>query len=102
MNLLTLVIKGGFFMVPIALGSLVALGVFIERCMVVRRARKGTDRASWEILTLIRDGQRDMAQTRCRIGRVPVAKVLLAGLEAGGNREVVRESMAMAGQVEID
>ncbi|MBN1424290.1 MotA/TolQ/ExbB proton channel family protein [Candidatus Fermentibacteria bacterium] len=102
MNLLTLVIKGGYFMVPIALGSLVALAVFIERYIVLRRARKGTDRISWEILALVKERQEEVAQARCRRSTAPVAKVLLAGLEAGGNRDVARDGMAMAGQLEID
>ena len=102
MNLLTLLVKGGLCMIPIAAGSLVALAVFIERYIEVRRARKGTDRVAWEVLALIKDGQREMAKTRCRMARMPVAKVILAGLEAHGERDVIREGMAMTGQVEID
>lgn len=102
MNLLTLVVKGGVFMVPIALGSLVALAVFIERFIVIRRARRGTERISWEVLALLKEQQREMALARCRRSSAPVARVLLAGLEAAGDRDAARDGMAMAGQLEID
>ncbi len=102
MNLLTLVVKGGVFMVPIAIGSLVGLAVFIERYLEIRRARRGTDRLVWEVLTLLREDQQDLARARCKITRTPAARLLLAGMEAGSSREAIRESMAMAGQIEID
>jgi biopolymer transport protein ExbB len=89
-------------MVPILLGSLVAIAVMVERYIVIRRARKGTERVAAQVFALLNEGDRTGAMNRCKSKGTPVGQVLLAGLEAGEEPERSKEIMALAGQVELD
>jgi biopolymer transport protein ExbB len=97
-----LVSKGGYFMVPILLGSIVAIAVMVERYIVIRRARKGTERVALQVLALLKEGHKEAAISRCKTRGTPVGQVLLAGLEAGAEHGGAKEIMALAGQVELD
>jgi biopolymer transport protein ExbB len=75
--------KGGFFMYPLALCSVVAVGLIFERLIALRRSRvipptfipglKG-------VLTDIR-GDRDAALTYCKEHDSPLSRVLVAGIK---------------------
>lgn len=102
MSILSVLGKGGYFMIAIVLGSLVAIGVLIERYLVIRRARSRTETVSAGIIDSVRKGRMEEAKDRCRLSRTPVARVLLSGLDVHPALDAMRESVAMAGQVELD
>jgi len=102
MDLLALLSKGGYFMVAIAVGSIVALAVIVERYIVIRRARRGIEKVAFQVLALIGEGDLAGAIARCKLRGTAVGKVLLAGLETGGEPGRAKEIMSMVGQVELD
>ncbi len=102
MDLLALLSKGGYFMIAIAAGSIVALAVIVERYIVIRRARRGIEKVAFQVLALIGEGDWEGAIARCKVKGTPVGKVLLAGLETGSEPGRAKEIMSMVGQVELD
>lgn len=92
-EILTTLSKGGLVMVPLAVCSMLALTVIIERYLVLRHA----DRAGAELISAIRralragDGAEALAQCEQRPG--PVANVLAAGLRAHLLGHPVSEAM---------
>ncbi len=89
-------------MIALAAGSLVALAVLIERYIVIRRARAGTEPTAAGVLKLAGGGDIEGAKVQCKLSRRAVGRVLLAGLEVLGNVDAMRESVSLAGQVELD
>jgi biopolymer transport protein ExbB len=82
-TVIQLFFKGGFFMYPLALCSVVAVGLIFERFLALRRSRvippdfipglKG-------VLTDVRE-DRDAALAFCRKHDSPIARVLAAGIK---------------------
>ena len=93
LDIVHLLAKGGPVMVPLAVCSLLAATVVIERFFTLRHADRGGD----ELITLIRrayragDGKRALA--RCEQMGGPVASVLAAGLRAYLRNELVTPAM---------
>ncbi len=89
-----MLIKGGWMMIPIALCSLVAITIIIERFFYFRRIR-GVSRAE-EVIGFIRQGKTEEAlhiadEREGSKDPLPVMKVLVAGIthpfEPGGAME---------------
>lgn len=95
-------VLGGPVMVPIALCSVAALAIFLERMLALQRHRIVPQR----FVSLVREhlaaGRIAEAEALCRASETTVAAVLLAGIrQSGAPREVVRESMQDRGRREI-
>lgn len=94
--------KGGILMVPIMFCSVIALTVFVERMMRLRRAQIDTGELMLKIRDLVRQGQISLAIFTCEKTKAPVAKILLAGLKASHmGKETAQEAMQEAGLQEI-
>ena len=103
-SFLQLLAKGGWFMLPIGLASLVGLALLIERLVAVRRMRVippgfmvGLKRAS-------PDGadDREAALRYCSQRPSPIARVLAAGLrKLPRGQAAVEKAMEDAGAIEI-
>jgi biopolymer transport protein ExbB len=95
-----MVLRGGWFMVPIASCSLVALTVIVERVIVTRRTRI-VPRALLETLTSLRH-KPTQALARCAKDPSPLAAVILAGIKARGlKRELQEKAISEAGEREL-
>ncbi|MDE0030208.1 MAG: MotA/TolQ/ExbB proton channel family protein [Deltaproteobacteria bacterium] len=93
--------KGGFFMVPILLCSVAALGIFVERLWSLRRGRVVPADLVRRAEALVAD--RDLARATELLGRSPaaVARVLAVGVRvAGQRRDVMKEHLEEAGRQE--
>lgn len=74
--------KGGLMMIPIALGSVIALAIFLERVWALRRPAIIPDGYMDGLLGLIRNGQRGEALATCKgSNEVPVARIAARLLE---------------------
>jgi biopolymer transport protein ExbB len=94
-------IRGGFVMAPIALGSIIALTFALERAWSLQRRRIVPAR----FVSVVRDqtqrGRIDEAMALCAANDSPIAAVLHAGLRhAGAGRAAVREAMEDRGRRE--
>lgn len=96
-TLVSVVIRGGFVMVPLLIASVVALTVILERLFFWRRLRVwGGDPG---ILALVAEGDLPQAMQVARASRHPVARVLGAGIAA--KRLSSRSAMQAAAQAEV-
>ena len=95
------VVKGGVLMIPIALCSIIALAIFLERLWSLRRSRVIPRDFLIEIEDLIRREKIPEAITRCRKDNSSMANIILAGIRNfGKRREIVKESIEEIGRRE--
>src|ERR1051325_3773686 len=92
--------RGGWFMIPIAICSLVAMTIVVERLIITRRSRI-VPRPLLETLTSLRHQPRQ-AMARVASDPSPLAAVILAALKDRGLPRVLQEKcIAEAGEREV-
>ncbi len=95
------VVKGGVLMIPIALCSIIALAIFLERLWSLRRSKVIPRDFLIEIEDLIRREKIPEAVTRCRKDNSSMATIIVAGIRNfGKRREIVKESIEEIGRRE--
>ena len=95
------VVKGGVLMIPIALCSIIALAIFLERLWSLRRSKVIPRDFLIEIEDLIRREKIPEAVTRCRKDNSSMANIIVAGIRNfGKRREIVKESIEEIGRRE--
>lgn len=101
-SLWELLLNGGWAMVPITLLSLLAVYVFVERLLTIRRAAQTPNQFSDKIKQLVLNGDINGARLLCNQSDTPVAKMLEKGLSRIGsplkNIEVAIENV---GRIEL-
>jgi biopolymer transport protein ExbB len=97
-NLLWIVIKGGFVMIPLLASSIIALTVIVERLCFWRRLRSQT--VSQTILNLVGEGDLPQAMQVASASRHPVARVLGSGI--AGKHLSPGAAMQAAAQAELN
>ncbi len=98
----SIVIKGGWILLPLFLMSLIAIYVMIERWVEVSRA--GKKGSGWLAHTseFIREGKIDKALFFCMESSSPSAKIAAAGLkEIDDTAENIQESMQVESRQQI-
>ncbi|MFH1435537.1 MAG: MotA/TolQ/ExbB proton channel family protein [Pseudomonadota bacterium] len=82
--------KGGPVMVPIMLGSIIALAIFLERMWVLRKSVIAPDGFTQKVNILLKSGKRQEAITLCQSNQTPLARILLAiiGREGAHDEEI--------------
>ena len=88
--------KGGYLMYPIALCSIFALGIFLERLWTYTKVRKEFRELAHQIEPLVAKDHREDAITVCHKSNSPLAQVFLAALRAAGRSAVGASSGAPA------
>jgi biopolymer transport protein ExbB len=81
LQVLDLALKGGPFMIPLLLFSILTVYLMVERWMTLSRYRKGLDLLQREIQVLIKSGQDQQAMETCRRSDLPLARLYLQLLE---------------------
>ncbi len=95
-----MIVRGGWFMIPIALCSLVAMTIVVERLIVTRQSRV-VPRALLESLTSLRHQPRQ-ALDRCAADPSPLAAVILAAIKSQNlSRAFQERAVSEAGEREI-
>jgi biopolymer transport protein ExbB len=87
---IALIIKGGPIMVPIILGSIIALAIVLERFWTLWRIRLNIPQFSQEIFLHLERGQFQKALERCEKVKHPIADVFKLGIL---NRILKREEI---------
>lgn len=93
LDILNTLAKGGPVMVPLAVCSMLALTVLVERYLALRHADRGGDELIAKIRKAYRAGDGAEALTECEAVPGPVANVLAAGLRAFLRGDLVTEAM---------
>lgn len=83
-NAFELALKGGWIMIPIVLLLFIAVAVFIERILVIRKAGKEDTTFMNRIKDYIHDGKIDSALNLCRNTNTPYARMIEKGISRLG------------------
>lgn len=84
LNLWALMLKGGFFMIPLLLLSVLSVYVFIERLLVIRKAAREDKTFMERIKDYIHDGEIDTALRLCQKTDTPAARLIAKGISRLG------------------
>ena len=84
MPLWDLALKGGWIMIPIAVLSVVAVYIFVERYFAIRKAAKTDDNFMNRIKDYIHDGKIESALTLCQSTDSPIARMIEKGIQRIG------------------
>jgi biopolymer transport protein ExbB len=101
-TLISIIMKGGIIMIPIAVLSFVALYVFIERYLTIRRHISADVGFMNSIHAYILSGNTDSAIALCRSTQKPIARMIEKGISRLGKPiKEIEESIEIAGKFEV-
>lgn len=101
-NLLELILKGGWVMFPIFILSFISVYIMIERFITIRKASKDTNKFMEKIKSLILQGDVKSAKALCEQTESPVARMLEKGImRLGRPLKDIESSIENTGKVEI-
>lgn len=101
-SLLSLLMNGGWAMIPIGLLSLLAVYVFVERLLTIKRAAKTPAQFSDKIKQLVLNGDINGARLLCNQSDTPVARMLEKGLSRiGSPLKNIEVSIENVGRIEL-
>ncbi len=93
--------KGGILMYPIALCSIIAVGIFLERMWVLRRKKVLPRDFLIEVEDLVMRRKRPEAINLCKRDDSSIARVIRVGIENyGKRRDVIKERIEEVGRRE--
>jgi biopolymer transport protein ExbB len=102
MNLLSILAKGGWLMIPIAIFSLIALGIFIERLLVLRKSQINFNAFLLKLRQHIVNKDIGSALKLCADAQSPIARIMETGIKRHDqSREDIKDSIESAGRAEI-
>jgi len=97
-----LAVKGGWVMIPIAILSIVAVYIFIERYVAIRNASKIDINFMNRIRDYIHDGKIEPAVALCQSTNNPVARMIEKGINRLGRPlSDINSAIQNVGQIEI-
>lgn len=102
LNLIQLMMKGGWIMVPIVLLFFLGLVIFIERYITIRNASKADNGLMSQIKSNVLSGKLDAAIAVCRSSNSALARMLQKGLTRVGRPiKDIEASIENAGKLEV-
>ncbi len=102
MSFMDIIMKGGIIMVPIGIISLIAIYVFIERYLTIKRKVSTDVTFMNNIHDSILRGQTDSALTLCRRTTKPIARMIEKGISTLGRPiKEVEEAIEIVGKFEV-
>lgn len=101
-SVMDLLLNGGWAMIPIFLLSLVAVYIFVERMMTIKRAAKTPNQFIEKIKSLVLKGDVSGARLLCSQTDTPVAKMIEKGItRIGSPLKNIEVSIENVGKIEI-
>lgn len=102
LTFLSLLMKGGWIMIPIAILSVFAVFFSVERFLVINRARRIDQSFMMNIRDHLLSGKMDSALSLCRNTNTPIARLLLKGIKRIGKPiKEVESAVESEGRLEI-
>jgi len=102
MSIFDLLIKGGYMMYPIILLSIIAVYIFVERVLTLRRAAETPPGFIDKIKGLVLSGDVKGAQQSCAQTDTPISKMIEKGLaRIGSPLKNIEVSIENVGKIEI-
>ncbi|MBQ7212084.1 MAG: MotA/TolQ/ExbB proton channel family protein [Muribaculaceae bacterium] len=97
-----LCLKGGVIMIPLLLLSIISIYIFIERYIVVSRARKEDPTFMKRIKDYVNEGEIESAENLCRRTDSPASRMIAKGLSLIGRpADDIQKSIENVGNVEV-
>jgi len=101
-GLLDLLIQGGYMMIPLYLLFFLAIFIFIERLITLRKASKTSGHLMDQVKILVQSGQIEKAKIICAGEKTPVANMIAKGIDRiGSPLKNIEVSIENVGKVEI-
>ena len=102
MSLFSILAKGGWLMIPIVIFSFVAIGIFIERLLVLRKSRINLNAFLLKLRQQIVNKDMDSALSLCSNTDSPISRVLEIGIKKHTqSRSEIKDAIESAGRAEI-
>lgn len=102
MSLWSLVMDGGYIMIPLAILLLLTIFVFTERCIVISRATKEDTTFMQRIRDYIREEDFESAVALCRNTDTPYSRLILKGIQRIGRpMQDVLTAIENTGNIEV-
>jgi len=102
-SLWALLLKGGWFMLPLAIFSVIAVYIFVERFIAINRATKEETNFMNNIRDFIHDGRLDSALSLCKNNTSPIARMIEKGLlRIGKPLSDVNAAIENVGKLEVN
>lgn len=102
LSLWSLALKGGIVMIPLAILSMVAIYIFIERYLAISRASVDEINFMNNIRDFIHDGRIDSAKALCRNNQSPIARMIAKGIvRIGRPLSDINAAIENVGKLEI-
>jgi biopolymer transport protein ExbB len=102
-SVLELLMEGGWYiMIPLAILSILAIYIFIERTLAINKALKEEKDFMDKIKDYINDGKLDSAKNLCATSNTPIARMLEKGISRiGKSLQDIRVAIENVGKLEI-
>ncbi|NVJ86078.1 MAG: MotA/TolQ/ExbB proton channel family protein [Algoriphagus sp.] len=101
-GLLDLLIKGGYMMIPLYLLFILAIYIFVERLMTLKKASKTPVHLLDQVKVLVSSGQVEKAKMLCADEKTPIANMIAKGIERiGSPLKNIEVSIENVGKIEI-
>jgi len=102
MSLISLIIKGGYMMIPIFILSVVAVYIFVERIRTIQRASRAPEGFMDKIKKLVVTGDISGAKLICAQNDTPIARMIEKGIaRIGSPLKNIEVSIENVGKIEI-
>lgn len=98
----SLVIDGGYIMIPLAVLLIVSIYVFTERCIAISRASKEDSSFMQRIRDYVHEGDLESARALCKKNDTPYARLILKGVtRIGRPMQDVLVAIENTGNIEV-
>jgi biopolymer transport protein ExbB len=102
MALLSLILQGGYMMIPIFILSVVAVYIYVERHRTISRAAKMPSGFMENIKRMVADGDLSGAKVLCQQSDTPIGRMIGKGLSRiGSPLKNIEVSIENVGRIEI-
>ncbi len=102
-SLLSLILKGGWTMIPLFILSLVAVYIFVERLIVIRAAKKNSKSIIDSVKQYIISEDLGKAHAYCQDMDTPISRMLDKGISRiGSPLKIIEGSLENVGKVEVN
>lgn len=101
-GLLDLLIKGGYMMIPLYILLVLAIFIFFEKLITLKKASKTSGHLMDQVKILVQSGQTEKARMLCSGENTPVANMIAKGIERiGSPLKNIEVSIENVGKIEI-
>ncbi len=102
LSLWSLVMDGGYIMIPLAIMLIVSIYIFIERCIAISRASKEDNTFMQRIRDYVHEGDLESASALCKKTDTPYSRLILKGVtRIGRPMQDVLVAIENTGNIEV-